>query len=171
MEKHYLCGTVEESKKKYYSYAMNITIRLLKYEDCAQLSKIFQNELGYSNCSQKTVENGFNKLDGKREAVFVAVDLDKGDFEDYICGVVHIELYNVLYMENMANVLGMVVAEEYQRHGIGTMLLQKAENWAKENSAMKIRLNSGANRTKAHKFYRALGYENEKMQMRFIKVL
>ncbi|MBR5647049.1 MAG: GNAT family N-acetyltransferase [Treponema sp.] len=150
---------------------MNITIRLAKNEDSAQLAKIFQNEFGYANCTRKVVENKFKQLDSKKEAVFVAVDLDKGDFEDYICGVVHIELFNALYVENMADVPDLAVSEEYHRHGIGRMLLQKAENWAKENSVMQIRLISGANRTKTHKFYRALGYENEKMQMRFVKSL
>ena len=43
--------------------------------------------------------------------------------------------------------------------------------WAKENGIKKVRLNSGFSRKDAHIFYRSIGYNNEKEQIRFMKEL
>ena len=69
----------------------------------------------------------------------------------------------------MINILGLAVSSEFRRRGIGRMLLKRAERWATEVGIHKIRLNSGASRKEAHSFYRAMGYNNEKGQIRFIK--
>lgn len=47
--------------------------------------------------------------------------------------------------------------------------MEAAENWAKEIGATGVRLNSGADRTNAHAFYRNIGYEVKKQQIRFLK--
>ena len=53
--------------------------------------------------------------------------------------------------------------------GFGSILLKIAEKWAADNGCTSVRVNSGAARTNAHKFYRAMGYLNEKDQKRFLK--
>ena len=47
----------------------------------------------------------------------------------------------------------------------------EAEKWAKSIEAVGVRLNSGALRNGAHEFYRAIGYNLEKEQIRFLKML
>ena len=42
-------------------------------------------------------------------------------------------------------------------------------NWARENGIKYMRVNSGIGRVEAHKFYKHMGYESEKEQLRFIK--
>lgn len=71
----------------------------------------------------------------------------------------------------MANIQGMVVSKEYQRKGYGKELMNAAENWARERNIEMVRLNSGFVRPEAHEFYRAVGYNNEKEQIRFMKQL
>lgn len=51
------------------------------------------------------------------------------------------------------------------------MKLKIGQNWAKENGIKKVRVNSGFSRKEAHEFYRSLGYNNEKKQIRFLKSL
>ena len=58
-----------------------------------------------------------------------------------------------------------------RRQGIGRALIACAEKWAKEQGINIVRLNSGGSRREAHEFYRAMGYDNEKMQVRFLKNL
>lgn len=64
-----------------------------------------------------------------------------------------------------------LVAEDAKRQGIGSLLIKEAEQWAAQHGIHFIRLNSGGTRADAHKFYRNLGFDNEKEQMRFIKTI
>ncbi|MBQ6550863.1 MAG: GNAT family N-acetyltransferase [Lachnospiraceae bacterium] len=68
-------------------------------------------------------------------------------------------------------ILGLAVDRTAQHQGIGRALLSHAEQWAKENGITAMRLNSGAARTGAHAFYRAVGYTETKRQARFFKEL
>ena len=104
-------------------------------------------------------------IDHNRECVFVADEGSK------VIGFIHVEIYEILYAPSMANILGIGVSSEYHRQGIGKLLLSKAEEWAKCKGINMMRLNSGAARIEAHEFYRGLGYNDEKPQIRFIKSL
>lgn len=139
-------------------------IRRATSQDYFAICKICQNDLGYE-CTSELVLYRLSNLDCKREIVFVA-EIDKNTI-----GYIHAEIYNLLYFESMVNILGIAVLSEYQRHGIGKALLSEVENWAKNLNIKKIRLNSGAKRTGAHSFYRAMGYNSQKEQIRFIKNL
>lgn len=69
-------------------------------------------------------------VDQNRECVFVAQD-DSGT----VCGVIHVELYDVLYFDRMINILGLAVRETHRRQGIAKQLLVAAEKWGKEHDA------------------------------------
>lgn len=51
------------------------------------------------------------------------------------------------------------------------MLLNEAEQWARNNGIKILRLDSGMKRTSAHEFYRAMDLIDDKDQKRFIKWL
>lgn len=142
-----------------------VIIRQATAADIPAMNELFRNDLGYDECTLKIVENQFAGLDLSREAVFVA------ECESRIAGVIHVEKYNVLYFPPMANLLGIAVASAFRRQGIGSKLLKKAEDWARQNGITCMRLNSGSNRTQAHEFYRSQGYGDDKTQVRFIKEL
>lgn len=163
-----------------------VKIRHAAASDIPVMNELFQKDLGYAECTLEIVEKQFAGLDNSREAVFVAeaesTDVS-GESHDgspdvtsdarlfRIAGVIHVEKYNVLYFPTMANILGIAVAADFRRQGIGSALLKRAEKWARENGAGSMRLNSGESRKKAHEFYRALGYIDDKKQLRFIKEL
>ena len=136
--------------------------------DIPAMNELFRKDLGYEECRLEIVEKQFAGLDNSREAVFVA---EAGDDSGHIAGVIHVEKYNVLYFPTMANILGLAVAADFRRQGIGSALLKQAEEWARENGACCMRLNSGESRKQAHEFYRAQGYTDDKKQLRFIKDL
>lgn len=69
----------------------------------------------------------------------------------------------------MVNILGLAVSADYRRKGIGKALLNHTEDWARKSGINYVRLNSGITRKEAHNFYRAMGYDNEKVQIRFMK--
>ena len=145
-----------------------IKIRQATASDIPAMNELFQKDLGYEECTLEIVEKQFAGLDKSREVVFVA---EAEDDSSHIAGVIHVEKYNVLYFPTMANILGLAVAADFRRQGIGSALLKRAEEWARENGAGSMRLNSGESRKQAHEFYRAQGYLDDKKQLRFIKEL
>ena len=141
-----------------------VTVREALPEDAAALSGICVNEMGYE-CTEALV---FTKLQGlrpDRECVYIAA------CGDSIAGFVHVEKYDVLYFETMANILGLAVRSDCQRRGIGSALLRAADDWARARGISVMRLNSGAGRAGAHAFYRDQGYTAGKEQLRFLKTL
>lgn len=144
---------------------MTVTVRLAKVSDAPQLVKLFCEDLGYA-CTEALVRVQLERaLQTEHERVFVA------EYQSRVVGVLHAEDYNVLYFETMKNVLGLAVAGDCRRMGIGTKLLGALEDWARETGVKTIRLNSGMSRAGAHEFYRANGFTGEKDQKRFLKTL
>ncbi|MGE7908201.1 GNAT family N-acetyltransferase [Lysinibacillus xylanilyticus] len=64
------------------------------------------------------------------------------------------------YSERHIFVYDLVTDEKYRSRGYGEKLLQYLHQWGKENGAHYIALESGIQRTSAHRFYEdRLGYE------------
>ncbi len=139
-------------------------IRQANAEDYESIHTLSEKELGYP-CDKELVHKRLSNIELDRECVFVAV------MDDRVVGFIHVEKYETLYIPAMANILGIAVAGSYQRQGIGRALLEEAEKWAEKKGMNAMRLHSGDTRKEAHKFYRNLGYRNEKKQIRFLKPL
>ena len=139
-------------------------IREAKITDYVELQILSFEDLGYE-CNAELVKTRLENLDSNNECVFVA------DVNGEVVGFVHIIKFNTLYYKSMANIQGMVVSKEYQRKGYGKELMNAAENWARKRNIEIVRLNSGFVRPEDHEFYRAIGYCNEKEQIRFMKQL
>ena len=142
----------------------SLKVREAVLEDYKAIAEISRNDLGYL-CEDHLVKTRLSLIDSRRECVFVA------EYENEVIGYVHVERYDTLYMETLANILGLAVAAQKRRMGVGYLLMSEAESWAKSIGAVGVRLNSGASRTEAHEFYRAIGYNLEKKQIRFLKML
>lgn len=142
----------------------SLKVREVMLEDYKSIAEISRNDLGYL-CENNLVRTRLSVMDSRRECVFVA------EYENEVIGYVHVERYDTLYMETLANILGLAVSAEKRRMGVGHLLMSEAESWAKSIGAVGVRLNSGALRTGAHEFYRAIGYNLEKEQIRFLKML
>ena len=143
---------------------MEVKIRKVEIGDAEAVRDISAEGLGYS-CDLALVQKKIAALNASREAVFVA------ETDGDVIGYIHIERYDVLYFETMANILGLSVFKAYHKMGVGKALLFAAEDWARQNNIKMMRLNSGMNRTDAHGFYEHFGYVSEKDQKRFVKTL
>ena len=141
-----------------------VMLREISIADAKAICAICCNDLDCP-CDIALVEKKIKKLNFDREAVYVAV------MDDAVVGFIHVEQYDTLFLESMANILGIAVHSEYQHHGVGKVLLQAAEAWAAKKKITAMRLNSGSSRTNAHSFYAHLGYRLEKEQLRFVKTL
>ncbi|CAI3257655.1 GNAT family N-acetyltransferase [Enterococcus cecorum] len=137
-------------------------IRKYEISDHVDICKICNKELRY-NCEKSLVSKQLENLNEDREMVFVA------ELNARVVGFIHVEKYNVLYLDSMVNILGLAVLSNYQEQGLGRKLIDAAIQWAKEMGIYTLRLNSGINRKEAHQFYRRIGFGEEKEQYRFIK--
>ncbi len=99
-------------------------------------------------------------------AVFVAVVPRAG-----VVGWIGVALRESLIDSARADIEGLVVEDEYRGNGIGRLLVDAAENWARRRGCTSLRLVSNVVRERAHEFYRRLGYDILKTQHAFKKNL
>ncbi|MCR5166800.1 MAG: GNAT family N-acetyltransferase [Oscillospiraceae bacterium] len=141
---------------------MEITVREIQEADSAAIAELARTSLGY-DCDEELVNHRIISLKNDNNAMFCA------EYDGEVIGFIHAHIYEVLYFDTMINILGLAVSEKYRRMGAGSLLLKRIEEWGRERNVKGVRLNSGGQRTWAHEFYRKAGYDNEKVQMRFIK--
>jgi GNAT superfamily N-acetyltransferase len=70
-----------------------------------------------------------------------------------------------------AEIGGLVVAASNRSQGIGSQLLRRAEDWAREHHADKVTLRSNIKRADAHRFYLREQYTQTKTSAVFEKTL
>ena len=138
-------------------------IRPAEEKDIPDLTVIIRNDLGYSDAKEDFIHQQFLNMDRNRETILVAES-------DEVTGFIHIEKYSCIYFGPVGNILALAVKKEFRKQGIGKQLLKAAEEWSKQKNCIGMRLNSGGSRLDAHGFYRSQGYDNEKPQVRFLKM-
>ena len=143
---------------------MKMQIRTATEKDLQDLLELIRKGLGDEDAKEDFVLVQLKKLPHEREEVFVA------DVDGVAAGFIHVEVYSNIYFGPVGNILGLAVKEEFRRKGFASTLLKAAEEWTKEKGCIGMRLNSGGTRLGAHDFYRSQGYDNEKTQLRFLKM-
>lgn len=92
--------------------------------------------------------------------LLAAVDKETGVLCGSLMGVVFQDICGdgrpILLVENVA------VLPEYQRKGVGKAMFREIERWGKEKDCHYEMLVSGNQRTGAHKFYAAQGFQEVK---------
>jgi GNAT superfamily N-acetyltransferase len=120
-------------------------------------------ELGYPSTSAH-VEERLARLSTPDYAVFVAVA------DERIAGLMGLHRLMGLHLsEPGCYVNALVVAAEWRGRGIGKLLLERAESWARANGCGRITLTSADHRRDAHHFYEHNGFANT--GRRFVKMI
>lgn len=99
-------------------------------------------------------------------AVFVAEDEQRA-----VVGWLHVFIARRVFVASFAELGGIVVDDAHRRHGIGSALLAKAEDWALSSGCSLIRIRSNTQRLQADTFYRDCGLNPSKTQSVFEKAL
>lgn len=111
------------------------------------------------------VERQLQRVNDER-AILVAVVPRVG-----VVGWIGISLHESITDSGRADIEGLVVEDEYRGNGIGRLLVEAAEEWARRRNCTSMRLVSNVVRERAHEFYRRLGYDVLKTQHAFKKSL
>ena len=143
-------------------------IRSVQVKDAGQIRDLCRQALGYDSTLEKVAAqiDKFNSPDSGHYC-FVYEEDQTG----HILGYVEAEAYESIYSDPGLNVLGLAVFPSAQGRGIGRQLMERVEELAKSKHYAFIRLNSASHRKEAHLFYERIGYEGNKTQKRFLKIM
>src|SRR5690625_323101 len=132
-----------------------VLIKKAVQKDISQLA-VLMGELGYPTTTEE-MESRFLKINSNP-----LYSTQVAEKNGVIVGMIGMMLgFHYEKNENYVRIVALVVDSEYRKQGIGEKLIEKAEEWAKEQRANRIALNSGnrSERDDAHHFYIRLGFE------------
>jgi len=84
-------------------------------------------ELGYIYPLEKVKKKIEYITQNTKDIVLVA------QHDNEVIGYIHGSPYELLYSDSLINILGFVIKEKYRNIGVGNILINSLERWAKEN--------------------------------------
>ena len=152
---------------------VNVFIRSATLDDAAAIAEL-SGQLGYP-ASSREIEERLAKICGHpQHGIFVAESIPEHSHVGgaaKVIGWLHVCERPLVEADLRAEVNGLVVGEGFRRTGAGRLLMQRAEQWAREHACRAVMLRSNVIRADAHAFYEALGYRTTKTQKAFLKEL
>ncbi|MBG9453230.1 GNAT family acetyltransferase [Lysinibacillus sphaericus] len=150
---------------------MNIKVATL--EDIPQIEILYEELfLEMSKLQPKYIapakqDVGFltNTISEEKSDIFVA------EIDNSIAGFLLIQElttppYSCIVQHNYAYIMDVIVGEQYQSKGIGSVLLQEAKKWAKERKLDHLELSVLAENSGAFALYKRHGYKEASRTMR-----
>lgn len=126
----------------------------------------FSGQLGYPSAPEQVRVRLAEIQKSDDCAIFVA-EVPDGE----IAGWIGVYIFRSVEMDKLVEISGLVVGDGYRSRGIGRILLDAAEDWARDRGCKVIAVHSNVKRQRAHNFYKKNGYEWYKTQESFRKTL
>lgn len=143
---------------------MALSIRIAQQSDAEGIRDL-TSQLGY-DVDAPAAAARLSRILSRSDQQFIIAEVDGS-----LAGWVHAVIAESIESERFVTIGGLVVDRRHRLKGIGRKLMEHAEQWAREQGCVIVRLRSSSTRTAAHRFYEALGYTNIKTQYCFIKSL
>lgn len=141
-----------------------ISVRPARITDAERISLLSQ-QLGYP-ASEEEIKRRFDTIQHDADhALFVA------ETGGWAIGWVHVFTCPMVTTESEAEVGGLVVEEKFRRSGVGRLLMERAEEWARGKGCRAVYLRSNIIRKDTKPFYEKIGYTVIKTQLAFQKIL
>lgn len=147
------------------SSSERISVRGASQDDAEALAHL-SGELGYPSTLAQIRERLAAVERNGDYATFVAVAPG-----NRVIGWIQLCQVRALEIEPRAEVTGLVVDSGCRSVGVGRLLVERGEVWARGNGLRVIGVRSNVVRERAHSFYLRLGYEVVKSQKVFRKSL
>lgn len=145
--------------------ATEIRVRRARSSDAAQLTPLC-GQLGYPS-GEEEVRGRLSGIESTPlHALWVA---ETGD--GTLAGFLNAFVMRTIDTDARVEVAALVVDDAQRSRGVGQLLIEQVEAWARENGCKLIGLRSNVIRDRAHKFYERLGYVHYKTQKAFRKAL
>lgn len=145
--------------------AMNeVVVREAKSADGAGVAEL-SGVLGYP-VDRAAMQGRLEKLDSREEhVVFVA------EMNGEIVGWIHGAERELLVVDRIGEICGLVVAEGQRASGVGRRLVDAVEQWARGRGLEQVSVRSNIARPESHPFYEKVGYTRLKTQHAYRKSL
>ena len=140
---------------------MSVSIRLAQVADTDHLVRLTA-QLGYDITTEEASARLQRVLERPDQRFFIADD-------GRPVGWLHAARVEYFESGDCVVINGLVVDSDCRGAGIGRLLLQQAEQWAREEGIGIVRVWSSDQRHRAHRFYAREGYEIVKTQLAFVK--
>jgi ribosomal protein S18 acetylase RimI-like enzyme len=147
------------------SGAGDVRFRPMRDADAERVAAL-AGELGYPSTPSEILRRKAVLDRETRHGLFVA-ETTAGE----VAGWIIVSEMCSLELDPHAEVKGLVVAEAARGRGIGRELMRVAEGWASARGLREVVLRSNVVRDRTHAFYRGIGYEEQKRQVKFRKRL
>jgi GNAT superfamily N-acetyltransferase len=141
------------------------TVRLAQSSDCDRIAEL-AGQLGYPSTAEEVRKRLSQMKDANQYALFVA-ELPTGQ----IAGWIGMSVFRAVELETVAEITGLIVDEDVRSCGIGKILLDAADRWARRVGCHVISVRSNVTRDRAHQFYTNNGYGHVKTQKELRKKL
>ncbi len=110
----------------------------------------------------KKIKEIFHRLLENPDAKVILAETDS-----QIIGLIDLTFRETLFYRGQVMIIeDLIIDKNYRRRGIGTQLVQLAEEIARQRDCHSIELNSDLYRKETHRFWEALGYERKAYQFR-----
>lgn len=140
-------------------------VRAARKSDARAIAELSET-LGYPTTEEEARRRLERLQSSSGDAVFVAEVGSRG-----VSGWIHVFVAERLESGRFAEVGGLVVAEAHRRSGVGGLLLEGAESWARKRGCATLRVRSNVVREDAHRFYETRGFSRVKSQVVLAKTL
>jgi N-acetylglutamate synthase-like GNAT family acetyltransferase len=142
----------------------SVSIRAARESDADDVTQLTA-QLGYT-VEAEVLRERLSRILGRSDQRFLVAEVG-----GQTVGWLHAVIAEFVEAERSVVIAGLVVSASHRRHGIGRVLMERAEGWAREQGCSVVRLWSSSTRTETHRFYAAMGYTNIKTQHSFAKSL
>jgi len=134
---------------------LKITIRAIEPQDYLAVGLLW-NQLGNRWVTAENIGPHYEREQANEDYMtFVAL------LDGQVVGLVStVKCFSPGFDVGYMHIRGLAVTETLRSQGIGAQLLDYTENYASALGVHSIILNTGVQRTEAHKFYKRQGYDN-----------
>ncbi len=137
-----------------------VTCREMREADAPRVAEL-AGELGYPSTAAQILARKA-VLDRQGMSVVTVAERSGGE----IVGWIIVSEICSMELDPHAEVKGLVVAEGARSGGVGALLMEAGEAWARARGLREMVLRSNVIRDRAHAFYKRIGYEEQKRQVK-----
>ncbi len=142
----------------------DVSVRRAMPADAAAFASL-ATQLGYPSSLTQVEKRLTMVMDNPKHLILAAISGNQ------VVGWAHAYLCCLVETDAFAELGGLVVDGSHRGRGVGARLLEKVEDWARQNGCGAVHVRSNILRHEAHRFYAARGYAQVKTQYAFRKGL